>query len=131
MIVAGSAGFSFFHSFLEPLLLGLQCGAAFLLYLIQPHGVAQRIGWIDHDDLLEAGVCLLPQVLLLLCLDDDELRFAGGGDTRDLVGGEGVVERDRHGSQMQGGKIADEMLRTIARHQRHAVAALHAHLLEA
>ena len=70
----------------------------------------------------EVGPHLLPSLHELAPFDDGNLRLAVAGDVGDLLGREGVVQRDGGGSRVNGGQVPDHVLRTIAGHDRHEVA---------
>jgi hypothetical protein len=48
-----------------------------------------------------------------------------GEQVGDLLGGQGVVDRERRGAQVHRGGVAEVELRTVRHHERHGVAALH------
>ncbi|GAA2536196.1 hypothetical protein GCM10010210_01920 [Pseudonocardia hydrocarbonoxydans] len=85
-------------------------------------------GPVDHHDVLDGAAerqrRLGDREELPLGDDDPVVRI--GEQVADLLGGGGVVHRERGGAEVLGGGVDDEELRPVGQHQPDAVAAAHA-----
>jgi hypothetical protein len=91
--------------------------------VVDPVGVGQHHHVADRVHL---GERLLPALVAVVVLEDDDDGPGLAGDERDLVLGQGVVDRHRHGGRRHRAVVGQRVRRAVGRHDRDRVALLDA-----